>query len=61
MLQANLGPSFAQCTPFMATRQGATTSKTKNHKNIKSNVKINILDETYALHDESISWINGQL
>jgi hypothetical protein len=25
-LQANLGPSFAQWTPFMATRQGATTS-----------------------------------
>jgi hypothetical protein len=42
----------------MATRQGAITSKTKK---IKPNVKINILDKSYALHDENISWINKRL
>jgi hypothetical protein len=54
MLQANLGPSFAQCTPSMATGGGVTTSKTKKNKNIKPNVKI-ILDESYGLHDENIA------
>jgi len=34
-INTNLGPSFAQWTPFMATRGGATTSETK---------KINIIN-----------------
>jgi hypothetical protein len=38
----------------MATRGRATTSYTKKKK-IKPNVRINILDEGYALHDESIA------
>jgi hypothetical protein len=33
--------------------RGATTSETK--KNIKPNVKINIQDEGYTLHDEGIA------
>jgi len=53
MMQANLGPSFAQCTPFMATKRGATIFESKK-RNIKPNVKINILDEGYALQDEGI-------
>jgi hypothetical protein len=38
----------------MAVRRGATTSETIK-KNIKPNVKINILDEAYALQDEGIT------
>jgi hypothetical protein len=39
----------------MATKRGATTFKTKKTKNIKPNVKINLLDESYALKDEGIT------
>jgi len=44
-----IAPSFAQCTPFMATTGGTTTSETKKTKNIKLNVKMNNLDEGYPL------------
>jgi hypothetical protein len=36
----------------MATRRVATTFEIKKNKNIKPNVKINIMDEGYALQDE---------
>jgi hypothetical protein len=39
----------------MATRRKATTSKTQKNKNIKSNVRINMLVEGYALHNEGIA------
>jgi hypothetical protein len=60
-LQTNLGPSFAQWTPFLATTRrattsmatpsmaiggGATTYETKKKYN-KHNVRINILNEGY--------------
>jgi hypothetical protein len=38
----------------MATKGRATTFKTKKHKH-KPNVKTNVLDESYALHDEGIA------
>jgi hypothetical protein len=47
-MQANLGPSFAQRTPSMATKGGATTSETKKkqkNKKKKPTMRINILDE----------------
>jgi hypothetical protein len=55
-----LGPSFAQCTPFKATRGGVSTFETKK-KNIKPNVKINNLDEGYPLQNEGIASINKRL
>jgi hypothetical protein len=39
----------------MPTGRGATTFETKKEKNIKLNVRINIMDEDYALHDEGIA------
>jgi hypothetical protein len=42
-LQANLGPSLAQWTPYMAIGGGVITSKTKKKK--KTKTKINIMDE----------------
>jgi hypothetical protein len=39
----------------MATGRGAVTFKIKKNKKIKPNVRINILDECYALHDEGIA------
>jgi hypothetical protein len=38
--------------PVWQLEEWATTSETKKNKNIKPNVKINIMDEGYALQDE---------
>jgi hypothetical protein len=53
-LQANLGPSFAQWTPFRTIEGGATTSEIKKAKTKKLNVMINIMDEGCPLHDDLV-------
>jgi hypothetical protein len=45
----------------LGDKQPHLKPKKQKKQNIKPNVRINILDEGYTLHNEGIAWIDRQL